>query len=253
MDGAFQSAVFRGLRIGERMFALAQGKGYGGNSIDAEVKAALKLLRRKPALVIDVGGNVGGYTLELLRKAPGAEVHVFEPSPVNLRKLRATFEHVPNVVVDEHALSSQEGSAVLYSDAPGSGLASLTRRDVSHVGLTFDAQEAIQTMRFETYWRGRLGCRPIDIVKLDVEGHEVDALLGFGDAFDVCSVVQFEFGGTALDTRVTWRDLFRLFTAREFDIFRITPFGLQPLPCYREIDEFYVTTNFLALSRRTAL
>lgn len=65
--------------------------------------------------------------------------------------------------------------------------------------------------------------------------------------------VQFEFGGCNIDTRTFLQDFFYFFKQHRMRIHRITPFGyLQPLTAYREIDEQFRTTNFLAISAHDA-
>ncbi len=75
------------------------------------------------------------------------------------------------------------------------------------------------------------------------------ALQGFGGALSVVRAVQFEFGGANIDTRTYFRDFWYLFTEAGFDLFRITPFGPQRLGRYRERDEFFSTTNYVAVRR----
>ena len=63
------------------------------------------------------------------------------------------------------------GGATLYSNEDGSGLASLTKRRLDHLGIDFDNMENIQTIRFEDYWKANLNSQHIDICKIDIEGH----------------------------------------------------------------------------------
>ena len=69
------------------------------------------------------------------------------------------------------------------------------------MGATFDYSEDVQTLRFDRYWPDHLDGGRIDIAKLDIEGHELQALTGFGAALSACRVIQFEFGGCNIDTR----------------------------------------------------
>ena len=108
--------------------------------------------------------------------------------------------------------------------------------------------EEIQTIRFEDYWKKSLSSRPIDSVKLDIEGFELAALRGFGSALTNTKVIQFEFGGCNLDTRTNFQDFYYLFKELNFKIYRITPLGLQEITRYREMDEVFLTTNFLAVN-----
>jgi hypothetical protein len=106
----------------------------------------------------------------------------------------------------------------------------------------------VQKIRFEDYWISVLGSRTIDLLKLDIEGHEMDALTGCGFAVTHAKVIQFEFGGCNIDTRTFFFDFWIFFAERNFRLYRISPFGLLPIVDYREIDKFFVTTNYLAVN-----
>ena len=104
---------------------------------------------------------------------------------------------------------------------------------------------------FEDYWKTVLNSQQIDICKIDIEGHELDALVGFGEAIKHISVIQFEFGGCNIDTRTFFQDFWYFFQEKGFDLYRISPIGLIHIPRYRELDEFFfITTNYLAKRRQ---
>lgn len=241
--------VFAGLRKLERWAAYGQGKGYGSGTVRQEVAAASSFLRRDPLLAVDIGGHCGTYTRELKARFPAIEAHIFEPSPTNLSKLTQRYGHDPNVRICPAAISGSNGEAVLYAEKPGSGLASLHRRRLDHWGITFSVEQPVPTKRFEDYWRDELAGRWMDIVKMDIEGHEIVALEGFGAAIDSVGVLQFEFGGTNIDSRTYFQDFFYFFVERGFDLYRITPLGLEAIRRYREHDEFFFTINYLAVNR----
>ena len=90
----------------------------------------------------------------------------------------------------------------------------------------------------------------MDIIKLDIEGHELSAIKGLGAIVQQTSIFQFEFGGCNIDTRTYFKDFFDFFKDNNFEIYRITPFGVELISNYRETDEFFSTTNFLALNKR---
>ena len=243
------STFFRALQKIERIANFAQGKGYGTASIREEVKLVFSFFKTTPVLAIDIGGNIGNYTDELRRKNPKLEIHTFEPSATNIEKLKTKFinDHLVNLV--PLAVSNETGQAVLFSDEPGSGLGSLTKRKLDHFNINFDTTESIKTIRFEDYWVNQLNSREIDLVKIDIEGHELSALQGFGNAIDSIKVIQFEFGGCNIDTRTFFQDFWYFFNEHNFDIYRITPFGAEPILKYREIEEYFSTTNYIAVRR----
>jgi hypothetical protein len=61
----------------------------------------------------------------------------------------------------------------------------------------------------------------IDYVKIDVEGWELSVLQGFGDLVYNMRVIQFEFGGSNIDTRTFFQDFWYFFKDHNFSIYRI--------------------------------
>lgn len=238
------------LRTIEKGAAYAQGKGYGSGTVRHEVALVATLLNAPPTLAVDIGGHWGTYSRELKAKFVGIDIHVFEPATRNLAKLRERYGSDHRVTINPCAISDRNGDSVLFSERPGSGLASLHRRKLDHYGMAFDVEEAVRTVRFGDYWRDALASRTIDIVKMDIEGHEFAALQAFDGALAATKVVQFEFGGTNIDSRTYFQDFYYLFGDAGFDLYRITPLGLERIDRYREADEFFFTINYLAANRR---
>lgn len=194
-----------------RKSAVALGRGFGSSSIKTEVKSVRKLLLEPPRLAIDIGGNIGRYSEELLAVYPEIELHIFEPSLTNVKNLNEKFEKKSNVSIVPFAVSNKYATVQLFSNETGSGLASLIKRDLGHINLEFNSIEWVEAMPFEDYWKSKLQSRNIDFVKLDIEGHELTALEGFGNAIDSVNLIQFEFGGCNIDSRTFFRDFWRFF------------------------------------------
>jgi len=240
-------AAFLAAKQIERVASMLRGKGFGSFSIDQEVKAAIKALGRNPSTVIDVGGNVGEYTACMQRFAPESKVTVFEPSPTNLAILRKRFAENIAVTIAPLAVSDSPGTVMLYADRPGSGVASLIKRNLDHIGADFDYVEQVTAVTLDSYWKEKLNCCAVDILKLDIEGHELDALKGAMDVLGHTDVVQFEFGGCNIDSRTFFRDYFYFFKSSGFDLYRITPIGMMPVKNYTEESESFITANYLAI------
>ena len=86
----------------------------------------------------------------------------------------------------------------------------------------------------------------IGFMKIDVEGHEFDVLNTFGDSINFVDVIQFEFGGTNIDTRTFFQDYWYFFKKNNFQLYRMSPLVLVPVNIYKELDEFFLITNYLA-------
>jgi len=224
---------------------LGQGKGWGTDTVESEVRAGLELLggATPQPVVADVGANVGLWTEALLSTAPGSTVHAFEPSGTAFAALTARVGGRPGVHLHRAAVGRDAGTATLWSDTAGSVLASLERRRLDHRDISFDHAEEVQVVTLDDVFADTAAP---SLLKIDVEGRELDVLLGATKVLETVRVVQFEFGGCNIDTRTYLRDFWYFFTDRGFKVHRVGPRGVRELRHYHEIDEFFVTTNLIA-------
>jgi hypothetical protein len=90
----------------------------------------------------------------------------------------------------------------------------------------------------------------IDILKIDVEGHELPVLRGLGDLIARVKVIQFEFSAANLDTHSMFFDFWDFFEANGFMLYRVTPRGSMPIARYAHTLENYRLSNILAVAER---
>jgi FkbM family methyltransferase len=228
----------------ERQAQLAQGKNWGSATASQEVIVIRELLGAAadgPLEVLDVGA----WTREALRALPQARIHAFEPSEAAFGALSSAFGADARVTLHRFARSDSDGLATLCANDPGSGIGSLTMRRLDHIGVEMSHQEMIATRTLES-WADEAGLGTSDVLKLDVEGHELDVLRGAGRMLDGVRVLQFEFGGCNIDTRTYYQDFWYLLTDAGFRLHRLGPTGLRAIPEYSEYEETFVTTNYFA-------
>jgi FkbM family methyltransferase len=234
-----------------RTLLKSQGKGWGSVTIKEEIRQIDSLLGdTNPDLVIfDVGANVGKWSLEAIQKFPKAHVYAFEPSKRTFEVLSSAVAGTKNIVPMNLAIAGKSGTATLYSDKELSGLASLKKRRLGHFDLYLDYSEEIKTVTLEQMVN-ELKVIP-QLLKIDAEGLELEILNSGAEVVSRIPVIQFEFGGSNLDSQTTFQDFWYFFTNRGFDIFRITPNGPRQLFNYSELDEIYLTTNYIAIKLLT--
>ncbi len=135
--------------------------------------AVVRQLLTEPADFIDIGANIGWYTLVAAHALAGrGHVHSFEPDPAHAAKLRANLvvNRLDNVTVNEVALSDRAATATLHLDAHNRGDNSLLPLSTRHGSAT------VEVTRLDTYG-GLAGERPL-VIKIDVQGSEIDVLNG---------------------------------------------------------------------------
>ena len=243
-------------RLLEKNVGVAQslmGIGSGAGVEFSGEKVVLDVLVQKykpPYYIFDVGSNKGQYHNLILKLLPlnHLYVHCFEPGSTAFGLLVENSRHNDRIKLNNIALGKEAGEVTLYFDKPGSGLASLTKRKLDHFNIYFSQSEMVTMRTLDDYCLEN-GIARIHLLKLDVEGHELDVLAGSSNMLqkDAIDMVVFEFGGCNIDSRSYFQDFYYLF-GKKMQLFRITPSGyLYPITSYREILEQFRTTNFIAM------
>lgn len=129
---------------------------------------------RPGMVVVDVGANVGYYTL-LARSAvgPTGRVIAVEPSPVPATTLAAAAASFENVTMIRAALGAESGDGALYLDETARNH---TPTLVAHAG----ASKHFVAIRTLDDCLSECGVERVDLLKLDVEGWEPQVLAGAG-------------------------------------------------------------------------
>jgi FkbM family methyltransferase len=240
---ALHKQALRGMNMGTGDDLAASGEAHLLDALGRE------LLGHAGVVAFDVGANKGDYSARLLQAwgaSPGLTVYACEPSPSLHAALALRFPSAGAVRVLPFGLGAREEDRTLHLDAPGSGLGSLYARDLAHRGLALGRTETVRLRTLDDVCAEQRIER-IELLKLDVEGHELAVLEGGRRMLDEGRIrrIQFEFGGCHVDARVFLRDFWNLLSPR-YAIARVLQDGLQPVERYNERLEVFVTTNYLA-------
>lgn len=128
----------------------------------------------KDALVIDVGANIGWYTLNLSRFLSQGKVLAFEPFSKNHLELQSNIEanQFKNIKVFQIGLGNKnEKLQIRYNSRDNNfGMASINLE-------TYDYSEDIEVRRLDDFAE-QIDLSKLKFVKLDIEGFEYEALQG---------------------------------------------------------------------------
>ena len=137
-------------------------------------KAIWLRLVQQAHTILDVGANIGQYTLSALAANPQAQVHAFEPIPANMQVVQTNLAQNPGFArrctLHAYALSNKE-QQIFYPAHWQAGY---------QIGSIFskEAPNATGTNYFETKIFDSLGLPPFQLAKIDVETAEEYVLRG---------------------------------------------------------------------------
>jgi len=222
----------------------------GDNSSDPVTNGELAFLRNNlhdADVVFDVGANAGQWAQMCLRLNPRIHLHCFEPSRFTFRELERVGLP-PNVRLNHCGLGAARDTSVLRIFEEGSGLNSLYVR----TGVPGKAQEdKTETIELETLdgYCATNGIRYVDLVKVDVEGHELQVLKGAERMLRGSNIglIQFEYGGCNIDARVFLRDIFDFVTtvSPKARFFKLLPRRIVEVAAYTQKLETLQYSNYV--------
>jgi FkbM family methyltransferase len=120
--------------------------------------------------IFDVGAHIGMTAIEFSDEFPRAVVYAFEPHPGNMARMRANLSGKPDVRSHQIGLGEQPGELPFHFDPAHPSMA----RIASHGEAVTDIV-AVDTIDL---FAAAQGVRQIDLLKIDVEGHEMAVLRG---------------------------------------------------------------------------
>jgi len=237
----FYSISLKGMNIGG-----------GGETENSGEKNALLYIKGRlnnsdKLVIFDVGANVGMYTIlvnEIFSK--NSDIFSFEPSKKTFDTLCINTKHIVKTNLFNFGFGSINGFLTLYNNKEESGLASVYERRLDHFNIKMNLKEKIEIKTIDSFCTEK-NINQINLLKLDVEGHELDVLAGAVNMLNSGKVdfVQFEFGGCNIDSRTYFQDFYYLLN-KDFYIYRIVLDGLYKIENYKEMYEAFTTTNYLA-------
>ena len=249
----FQRLLERNVIFSQNLMGIGSGTPVYTSGEKVLVDKLRQCAKTGPALcILDVGANKGQFLTFIAGGLQGTSfnIHAFEPSEFTYKILCENAKDYPNVTLNNMGLGKEAGEFELFYNEAGSGLASLSKRRVEHYRIDFKLSEKIRIETLDNYCQQQ-GIKEIDLLKLDVEGHELDVLQG-GVRMLIgrkIRMISFEFGGCNIDSHTYFQDFYYFFKEIGMNaLFRITPSGyLVRIRRYNEIHEQFRTTNFLVL------
>lgn len=228
------------------------GMNYGMSGIltQSGEKRALGFLKhrfgKKNLVLFDVGANSGEYALMLNSFFPSSTVHAFEPIPDMHQKIINNIRNHSGIQAHQIAFGDQKGELPIFLNQEETKLASL----VTYRGNSAEEMSIMVPVNTIDDFCTENEINHIDLLKIDVEGYELNVLRGASKMISEGKIycIQFEFGGTMIDSKTYFKNIYDLLN-EHFLIHRILKHGLYPITQYHPHLEIFHFSNFIALKK----
>lgn len=203
----------------------------------------LERLGREPIrTVLDVGANVGSWSLMAADLLPEASIYALEVVPGTAAKLRARVGQHQRIKSFDLGLAAETGTLTMQYHEAASTHATFTEYPHSWAGERIECP----VMRGDEFLT-REGIGRLDFLKLDVEGAEHLVLQGLDQHLSQGKVrfVQFEYGRVNILTHFLLRDFYQLFQGYGYAVGKIYPDYVE-FRDYDLGDEDFLGPNYLA-------
>jgi FkbM family methyltransferase len=132
-----------------------------------------------PRVIFDLGASVGTWSLLAKAVLPSAVIHAFEPLEFHCSKLEQAISDIPGIWLHKVAIGSRDGRSKMHvtSFSDASSLLEIGELTSEEFGIKEIGEVEVPITTLDGYV-SRGGLPPPDLIKLDLQGYELEALLG---------------------------------------------------------------------------
>lgn len=151
-----------------------------------ELNQLTTLLPFTPKTFMEIGSRDGedtDYVAKFWKLAP-EDCHIIEAYPQLAEQMKQKYPYNVHSFAASHENGEAKFNAVVSEHADRVGMSSLLDHNIYHNKINVIT---VETKRMDSFLT-----TPIDLIKLDVEGHAYSVLVGFGDKLKDVKAIQVE-------------------------------------------------------------
>jgi FkbM family methyltransferase len=198
-------------------------------------------------VIVDAGAYVGNVTELFLEQYPGATVHAIELLPAHVRRLETRFGDRERVRIHDVAVGDSTGTVTMNipekSNTASSYRPSETKFNIREATNNDAVYRVEETIEVEQTRIDEL-VDHADLIKLDLQGGELDALRGV-DWLDSVSVILTETMFQPLyRNQPMFCELDEFLTENGFDLFNLYNLTPDDTGQLSQVDALYINDSF---------
>jgi len=206
----------------------------------------LSMINTEKKTVLDIGANLGWYSLNILKKFPESKVYSFEPSEDTFKRLKNNFylNNMSTENLQNTGLYNENGFIDFYYDKAGSGASSIKNiRERSTV-----EKISVPIIKLDD-WCKKNSIEKVDFIKCDVEGSELFVYQGGKETISKCKPIIFSEMLRKWSAKFGYHpnDIIRFMNELEYSCYVISKGVLKEI---KEVTEETVETNYFFLNNQ---
>jgi FkbM family methyltransferase len=184
-----------------------------GVAAGVEHTSVLYFLRNQISFVVDIGANRGQFAIIARTVFPMAKIISFEPLEEPAQIFKKVFSSDPNVTLHTCAIGQEKTTATIHvtREDDSSSLLPITRLQSSMFPGAIEKETRQVTVLPLSQALGTVSIPPDSLLKIDVQGFELDVLQGsedilekFSHLYIECSFIELYSGQALAHQIISW-------------------------------------------------
>jgi FkbM family methyltransferase len=200
--------------------------------------------------IFDVGANTGEWSLLADNKLPKSKIYSFEILPKHWTDFLENTCTFSNIVLNRFGLSDFDGTLDVHYNDKGrtDSMATIYPQFIMESERNYyDSKKTCEVKKGSTYLMEN-NLHKVDLLKIDVEGHELKVIKGFGYFIKNIRLIQFEYGVYNITSKDLLSDFFDHLGKFNFQIGRLYPHYVDFF-IYDYSKESFIGGNYIAVNK----
>lgn len=233
----------------EKMWLNSNGYENGDPHTNGEY-STMRKLGLHVDLFIDIGANIGDYTKEILKYHKNSSLLLFEANPNLINHLQeineVSIDNIFNIALGDDSTDIELNLNQL--DHTSSSVYDRTHMMPNFIKHTKKVKVKMEILDF---WFDKINTISQKglYIKIDTEGAEFSIMKGSKNIFNLKKpiFVQFEYGHGWKEANSELKDAIHFLNKNNFNIYRITPYGLELIKFHTIDMDNYMYCNYIAV------